>query len=206
MNSLETSYSLLNILYVLLGVGLLLSILLFLLKKLIASCPSTDDLKTTPSSSLPTAENIDQVLEMDWSDGIIALNTLIENKLHDMPFAELSHAEQVFYSIDYLQMEINNGGYEQYFYNSSGEYAHEALAGMREVGANLMADIQAKAMSVFPNSIVPKDRAERQELLEQAGEEAEDLLDSLDSQFYEYPDPLEQMLLDYVKANVDEFR
>lgn len=206
MYSIETSHTLLKILNILIVIGFCLGFILFLLKKLIASCSSTDDPKPPPSSSLPSAENIDQALKMDWSDGIIALNTLISDKLQNIPFSELSHAEQVFYSIDYLQMEINNGGYDQYFFNSSGEFAHEALAGMREIGANLMADIHAKAMTVFPDSVVPKDRAERQKLLEQAGEKAEEMFDSLDSKFYEYSDPLEDLLLDYVKKNVDEFR
>jgi hypothetical protein len=48
-----------------------------------------------------------------------------------------------------VEMEVANGGFHQYFWNTSGQYAEAALAGYERLGAAQHAAIMREAMGVF---------------------------------------------------------
>ena len=104
-----------------------------------------------------------------------------------------------------MEREINNGGFSQYFFNSSGNYAHETVRSLKLIVANKTADILQKAIDQFPNKLVPKDRDERQKVLDQIGEESNAIWNGLDQKFYAYEDDLNTLNLEYVKQNISEF-
>jgi hypothetical protein len=60
--------------------------------------------------------------------------------------------------------EVCNGGLYQFFTNSTGVLAPEALVGFRAIGLHEWADILAEAMRYFGEPY-PRERADRQELL-----------------------------------------
>ncbi len=155
---------------------------------------------------LPSAQTVDEVLEMETTQALIALNGLIQKKLGTQDYTVLTHPELVVLAVDWLQSEVNNGGYHQYFFNSYSELAQEAIDGLREIGANQAAEITEKAYSIFPDSKVPKNRDERQILLDKAGEKGEALLNNLDNEFYKYPDNIDTLLIEYVKNHKEEFK
>ena len=49
-------------------------------------------------------------------------------------FAGLSPAERSYYAVSVLSGEVHNGGFDQYFGNSSGDQYQAARAGLRGVG------------------------------------------------------------------------
>lgn len=87
--------------------------------------------------------------------------------------SKLTEPQKVFLFIENLEREVNNGGFNQFYYNSSGDYAHETFNALRTIGANKMSGIVNKANSVWPNQTVPKDRTERQNIQEIIGEQAD---------------------------------
>ncbi len=91
--------------------------------------------------------------------------------------------------IDDLEAEINNGGFEQFFFNSAGDYTEETIQALVKIGANHTADIVNKAASKFPDGMPPKDRDNRQELLEEVSPES-DAFEELDEEFLAYEDDL----------------
>ena len=107
--------------------------------------------------------------------------------------------------VENLEREVNNGGFNQFYFNSSGDYAHETLNGLNTIGAHRMADILTKANSVWPNQTVPKDWTERQNVQETIEEKADPVWQQCDNDFYEYPDDLAGLLLDYVKQHKADF-
>ncbi|MCR1764692.1 DMP19 family protein, partial [Pseudomonas aeruginosa] len=50
-------------------------------------------------------------------------------------FAGLSPAERSYYAVSVLSGEVHNGGFDQYFGNSSGDQYQAARAGLRELEA-----------------------------------------------------------------------
>ena len=118
---------------------------------------------------------------------------------------QLTEPQKNFYFNQNLEREINNGGFNQYFYNSSGDFAHETITSLRAIGAGKTAGILQKAIDQFPGSVVPKDRVKRQEVLEKIEDKANEVWEQLDQAFYKYEDNLNDLNIEYVKQNRTSF-
>jgi hypothetical protein len=151
--------------------------------------------------------NLDTLLKSEDTNGsIIELDKFI-GELCDYgdDFAKLTEHQKLFYLNQNLEREINNGGFNQYFCNSSGDTAHETILSLKAIGADKTADILQKAIDQFPNKAVPKDRDERTEIVEQIEEVADKVWRDLDQKFYEYEDDLNTLNIEYVKKHKDFF-
>ena len=95
-----------------------------------------------------------------------------------------------------LEAEVNNGGLDQFFYNSSGDDTAETIQALEAIGAAAMADILRRAAAKFPGKMPPKDRYKRQEVLLQISPEGE-AFEELDGEFYGYPDDLAELLAEF---------
>lgn len=113
-------------------------------------------------------------------------------------FDGLSEPDRVLATLWRLEADVNNGGFDQYFFNSSGDQAFFAERALRLIGANRMADIVAKAVAVFGPSGVPRDRDARQVQLEPLRDGSAELWDDLDRQFYAYPDDISALVERYL--------
>lgn len=150
---------------------------------------------------------IDKILTLeDETETVIELGQLLWAKSeNDQNFESLNEFEKNVLFIEMLEGQVNNGGFDQYFFNSSGEYAHETLIALKEINAPKMADILNNAIITFPNSTIPKDTETRRELMEELPESISEKWDDLDNQFYEYPENLAGLVIEYVKKNKGEF-
>lgn len=114
----------------------------------------------------------------------------------------LNEQQRIFYVAQTLEAEVNNGGFDQFFYNSSGAFANELVEAFTAIGAHHTAEICRKAVEAF-GSEVPTDREKRQDLLD----ELEDdevfcrTLEACDDAFYEYKDNLTELNFAYVMNN-----
>ncbi len=77
-------------------------------------------------------------------------------------FKSLTPEEQTYYAVCLLEGEVYNGGFEQYFTNSSADCCAKAVEGLTELGASdsLRILLQAKAL-LFGAHSVPIAQAER---------------------------------------------
>lgn len=120
-------------------------------------------------------------------------------------FAALSHADQVFHRIWMLEAELNNGGFSQYMFNSSGNHALPAVDALQEVGANDLAAI-CESFFALLRGVPAADQEARQAQLDEAaermGEEAfEDACSKLEARFYAGEDDLRRQLVKYMTAS-----
>ena len=152
-------------------------------------------------------KKLDNLLKsQDINKSIIELDTFIcELCEYGDDFSKLTDHQKLFFLNQNLEREINNGGFNQYFYNSSGDEAHETILSLKAIGANKTAIILQKAIDQFPNKTVPKDRDERAEVLAQIEEIANEAWEELDQEFYEYEDDLNTLNIEYVKKYKDFF-
>lgn len=109
----------------------------------------------------------------------------------DTAFEDLTEVDRVLTSIWVLEADVNNGGFDQYYFNSSGDSAYYAPVAFRAIGAPTMAGIVEKANSRFGPGGPPRSRSDRQEAL-LAMEDG--LWNDLDDQFYAYPENLSELL------------
>lgn len=60
---------------------------------------------------------------------------------------ELTDSQKYFLFIANLEREVNNGGFHQFFFNSSGDHVHETLKGLKAIGAFKTANIVETSIS-----------------------------------------------------------
>lgn len=106
--------------------------------------------------------------------------------------AHFSDVERQYWAVGCLSGEVYNGGFDQYFHNSSGATYSAAVDGLEAMGAtaSLLLLQQAKQM-IFGFANVPEESRARR--TNQAAAESNSLqqrLDELDKQFCEDPDDL----------------
>jgi hypothetical protein len=103
-------------------------------------------------------------------------------------FAELPTAVGHLFAAHWCQSEVCNGGFHQFFTNSTGVLAPEALAGFKAIGATEWASLLEEAMRFF-GAPYPREREVREERLSKVpGKEREqwDPFFALDDRFYEW--------------------
>jgi len=118
---------------------------------------------------------------------------------------KLTEPQKNFYYNQELEREVSNGGFNLYFNNSSGEFAHETILSLKLIGAGKTANILQNAIDQFPDKLVPKDKAERQEILAKMQEMAKEVWDKLDQKFYAYEDDLNSLNIEYIRQNKNKF-
>ena len=118
---------------------------------------------------------------------------------------KLSHAERVFYIVFELEGEVNNGGFSQYLYNSSGNFANEIIEALREIGADKTADICDTALTALGGEI-PEEWELRQEKLESMiTDSVDEILSECDNEFFKYPNDLVELNYQYILNNKTQF-
>jgi Domain of unknown function (DUF4375) len=110
--------------------------------------------------------------------------------------AALSAKERVILDIADLEAQVNNGGFDQFFYNSGSRRAVEMIAALRLVGAPKMAAIVERACRKFPSGMPSRVWRERQRQL-LALNPNDDLFEKLDLSFCSYPEPLPSLSLSF---------
>jgi hypothetical protein len=152
--------------------------------------------------------NIDEVLAKEDNTAFaVALSDLVFPRYDRDGFASLTPAEQVALCVDDLDREVNNGGFDQFFWNSSGDHAHETLRALETIGALQAAQIVREAIACFPAAVVPVDRDERTDVvMPKLPQSVRETWSALDGRFYEYPDDLAALMRRYVVANRAGFR
>ncbi|MGV3617504.1 MAG: DMP19 family protein [Fimbriimonas sp.] len=139
---------------------------------------------------------------MDVHQAVAAFYESPEAPFNRLPIEEHSSPERVLYVLEWLEAEVNNGGFHQYLFNSAGDHAGEAVGACEAIGAHQTADIVRRALKVVFGVLPPPvERWERVEILEGIGEANEDALHDLDNEFYEYPDDIASLTYAYIDAN-----
>ncbi len=123
-----------------------------------------------------------------------ALHDYVELRLETQSLADLADCERHLVSIRWLEMEVNNGGFHLYFYNSWGESYREAGEGLLAVGALRAAAILSQACAQFPDGSPPVDQTARQVQLPD-----DEAFEALDQAFYGYPDDLSALVARYCR-------
>lgn len=112
-------------------------------------------------------------------------------------FAAAAPKVQTAYCMHRFESEVNNGGFHQFFFNSSGEYVQETRRALAAIGAVATRDLFERAVAIgFPKGY-PADPRQHQECLSDT-DDIVDLLYPLDLEFYKYAEPLEDLVNEYL--------
>lgn len=93
--------------------------------------------------------------------------------------ASLSEREQTLFLVWSFTAEVDNGGFEQFFFNSGGGYATETVAALERIGAGDVGALLGKAIALFPGGVVPRELEARNDVLSRLGDDADARFDEL---------------------------
>lgn len=149
---------------------------------------------------------LERIFELDDSNEfVMALFDNILSKIAREEGYELNASEAAIVHICMLEADVNNGGFDQYFFNSAGDNGAEAFSGLELIGAKKMAGIVQRAMSVFGDEGPAPEREARQEQMDRWGDAEAAILDALDNEFFKYPDPIADLVMKYCLIHKQDF-
>ncbi len=110
---------------------------------------------------------------------------------------------QLYYlALWWLDAEVRNGGFSQYYFNSSGELSPHAVKAAQSVGAPELAEIIQKANALFGKNGPDPDRGKRMDQLSKIDLKA---LEELDTRYYKCAERLSEILPKFVAGNPEAF-
>jgi hypothetical protein len=97
-----------------------------------------------------TASNINALAPEDLEGAVIEFvgNQLAQSQDRLAKLTELPRGLQVFYLSFLVEAEVMNGGFNQFFWNSSSDFSDLVSPALRELGASAAADIFDQALAV----------------------------------------------------------
>jgi Domain of unknown function (DUF4375) len=120
--------------------------------------------------------------------------------------AALSDAERTVHLANVANCEIDNGTLWQFYYNSSGDNAVEAVTALRAIGADRAAAALQAANALFPDGSPAMDRDTRCDGLQPLMESPDNPLSALTSEFYRQKPDVFSKLVAFIDDHADELR
>lgn len=136
---------------------------------------------------------------------LIRLSESPQTKFGKEDFASQTVPQKVFSALWDVESEVNNGGFSQYFVNSSAESAHFVSDALRMIGAPKTADICERAMAAAFPAGLPKSEEAIRSAAADFSDEVLEKLEPLDQEFFSYPHNLTDLLFTYVFQHPEEF-
>lgn len=142
---------------------------------------------------------------MDKNKALIQMSESDKVALWKQDFAEQSTHQKVFSAIWAVESEVNNGGFSQFFANSSCETAAFVAEALDIIGAARTAEICKRAIkTAFPLGL-PSDVDAISTAARNFPPNIEEALENLDDEFMAYPHNLTDLLFAYVSNHPEEF-
>jgi len=118
----------------------------------------------------------------------------------------MSRGFQNIYITWNLENEVNNGGFIQYFYNTSGKFNGEVVESLHNIGGYKTEKIVIDALAVYNKEIAIHNKAKQNGSMESfMNSYSESELDRLDDLFYKSGEDLSKLRIRYIRENTDQF-
>jgi hypothetical protein len=136
---------------------------------------------------------------------LISLSSSEKTSFGKENFVRQSFPQKVFSAIWAVEAEVNNGGFSQYFLNSSADSASFVAEALETVGAPKTANICRRAIAAAFPAGLPQSEEMIRSAAELFPDEVLAALEPLDQEFFSYPHNLTDLLFAYVSQHPEEF-
>lgn len=114
---------------------------------------------------------------------LCALEAAIQLRQRRLPTLVTTPEEHTLLAVMALEREVNNGGYHQFFFNSSCEYALTVVPALKSIGCAATAALTRRAIDAFNLALLTVENIGNS--ISKPDPERDRVLDDLDRQFYE---------------------
>jgi hypothetical protein len=120
--------------------------------------------------------------------------------------SEWTPGMQMLYTTWVLEGDVNNGGFNQYFWNTEGKFVDMALAGYARVGASAHVDIVQRAIAVYKEEAEMMQDFKDESTVDAFCESYEHTkLNDLDTEFFALDEDVSGLRVRYIRQHLDEF-
>ena len=136
---------------------------------------------------------------------VVAFEMALGQKAARLGDHALSAVEHDVLAIEALEREVNNGGYGQFFSNSSNEHAGHIVTALERIGCGPTAAITARAIASLPAGIALTPESLDAEMA-RADNERDTRLEECNDTYLATPEDIAAQLLQYLLSNRAELR
>ncbi len=142
------------------------------------------------------------VIEPIW----FSVNIYGNYKEYEESLKKFTLKQRYLHAIEWLIAEVDNGGFYQFFDNSTGIVWEDAYRGIKEIKCEKMLEVLDRVLELYGKS-PSKIREERWDELEKFYDgEFSDKLDNLSSEFHKISESLiYEYMLKFIKDNASDF-
>ena len=155
-----------------------------------------------------SGESADQLLSLEGKYRIdslvLAFEQAISQKAERRGVQNLSDEERIVLAVEALEREVNNGGYHQFFANSSREFAPIAVGSLQTIGCKKTASITQRAIKALGISDVTAEAIDT--AMTADGQQRLAKLNRCDASYYKSAEPIAERLFAFIKANKASIR
>jgi predicted DNA-binding protein len=132
---------------------------------------------------------------------VVAMGQALDQKAAENGEQSLSDEERVILAVDALERDVNNGGYSQFFSNSSGEYAAMIVNALLSIRCPETASITQDAIEALGIEDFSPEALE--EAIESEDDARDERLEECDGLYYGTGEDIAGQLFEFVRANQD---
>ena len=145
-------------------------------------------------------QTTDELLALSADYRIDSLVLAFEQGIQQKVDAPISEEERVVLAIEGLEREVNNGGYSQFFLNSSNEFVDVIESALRAIGCPETADITRDALAALRLPGVPTAGAAEQAVM--AGDPViTEALSACDDRYFSGSEAIADRLFEWIQAH-----
>lgn len=135
---------------------------------------------------------------------VLAFEQALDRKAAGEGEQALGAEERVIVAVEALEREVNNGGYHQFFVNSSREYAAEIVQALQSIGCPRTAEITQRAIDALGVEDLTDEAIE--ESIASDDDERDDKLSECDDSYYGAGEDIAAQLFAFIATHRDNIK
>lgn len=130
---------------------------------------------------------------------VLAFEQAISKKAEQKGLQTLTDEERIVLAVEALEREVNNGGYDQFFLNSSRQFAPIVVGALQRIGCKKTASITQRAIKVLGLADLTSEGIEA--AMTGNDEQRVAKLSRCDDAYYKTAEPIADRLFAFIKTN-----
>jgi hypothetical protein len=130
---------------------------------------------------------------------VLAFEQALDQKAQRVGAGNLTGEERTILAVEAFEREVDNGGYGQFFVNSSREYAPIIVGALRRIGCPATAAITQRAVTIVETTPIAVEDIERGAWKTNVARQQ--ALDECSALFFGQTEDIAEGLLAFIKAN-----
>jgi len=145
-----------------------------------------------------SGQSTDELIDLEGTHRVDSIVLAFEQALQSK--ASLTREEKVILAVEAMEREVNNGGFNQFFCNSSRDFVPDICDALSVIDCPEPAELARSAMTILGVDVsMTSDDIE--DISCDASDEQNEQLGELDAVYYRGEEPVADKLFEFIKTN-----